>query len=60
MKKIIANITKISLLALFTISANADYKLGKDFRLIDNPMPVKKDGIVEVTESLLTQIHMIG
>ena len=51
MKKIIANITKISLLALFTISANADYKLGKDFRLIDNPMPVKKDGIVEVTES---------
>ena len=51
MKKIIANITKISLLALFTISANADYKLGKDFRLVDNPMPVKKDGIVEVTES---------
>jgi thiol:disulfide interchange protein DsbA len=51
MKKIIANVTKISLLALFTISANADYKLGKDFRLVDNPMPVKKDGIVEVTES---------
>ena len=51
MKKIITNITKISLLALFTISANADYKLGKDFRLVDNPMPVKKDGIVEVTES---------
>ena len=51
MNKIIANITKISLLALFTISANADYKLGKDFRLVDNPMPVKKDGIVEVTES---------
>ena len=51
MKKIIANITKISLLALFTISANADYKLGKDYKLVDNPMPVKKDGIVEVTES---------
>jgi thiol:disulfide interchange protein DsbA len=51
MKKIIANITKISLLALLTISANADYKLGKDYKLVDNPMPVKKDGIVEVTES---------
>ena len=51
MKKIIANITKISLLALLTISANADYKLGRDYKLVDNPMPVKKDGIVEVTES---------
>ena len=51
MKKIIANITKITLSILFTISVQADYKLGKDYRLVDNPLPVKKDGIVEVTES---------
>ena len=51
MKKYIKNITKLSLLAIFAVSINADYKLGKDYRLIDNPMPVKKDGIVEVTES---------
>jgi|TARA_X000001036_G_scaffold213512_1_gene200120 thiol:disulfide interchange protein DsbA len=51
MKKIIANLTKTTLLILFTISVQADYKLGKDYRLVDNPLPVKKDGIVEVTES---------
>ena len=51
MKNIILNITKLSLLALFAISVTAEYKLGKDYRLVDNPMPVKKDGIVEVTES---------
>ena len=51
MKKYIKNITKLSLLAIFAVSINADYKLGKDYRLVDNPMPVKKDGIVEVTES---------
>jgi thiol:disulfide interchange protein DsbA len=51
MKNIILNITKLSLLALFAISVSAEYKLGKDYRLVDNPMPVKKDGIVEVTES---------
>ena len=33
MKKIIANITKITLSILFTISVQADYKLGKDYRL---------------------------
>ena len=51
MKNIILNITKLSLLALFAISVSAEYKLGKDYRLVDNPLPVKKDGIVEVTES---------
>ena len=51
MKNIILNITKLSLLGLFAISVSAEYKLGKDYRLVDNPMPVKKDGIVEVTES---------
>ena len=51
MKKYIKNITKLSLLAIFAISINAEYKLGKDYRLVDNPLPVKKDRIVEVTES---------
>ena len=41
MKNIILNITKLSLLALFAISVSAEYKLGKDYRLVDNPMPVK-------------------
>ena len=51
MKNTILSITKLSLLALFAISVSAEYKLGKDYRLVDSPMPVKKDGIVEVTES---------
>ena len=51
MKNYLKTITKLSLLAIFAVSINAEYKLGKDYRLVDNPMPVKKDGIVEVTES---------
>jgi thiol:disulfide interchange protein DsbA len=51
MKNYLKTITKLSLLAIFSVSINAEYKLGKDYRLVDNPMPVKKDGIVEVTES---------
>ena len=38
-------------IAFFTISVSAEYKLGRDYKLIDNPLPVKKDGVVEVTES---------
>lgn len=38
-------------LIIFTISMNAEYRLGVDYVLIDNPLPVKRDGIVEVTES---------
>jgi len=45
---------------LLTISAiNADYKLGKDYKLVDNPMPVKKDGIVEVTEVILVWMRSL-
>ena len=51
MKNYLKTITKLSLLAIFAVSISAEYKLGKDYRLVDNPMPVKKDGIVEVTES---------
>lgn len=43
--------SKLFLIAFFAVSVSAEYKLGKDYRLIDNPLPVKKDGIVEVTES---------
>ena len=42
---------KISFLIIISISVSAEYKLGKDYRLADNPLPIKKDGIVEVTES---------
>ena len=36
---------------IFTISVSAEYRVGLDFTPVENPLPVKKDGIVEVTES---------
>jgi len=51
MKIYLTNFSKLLLLAVFAVSINAEYKLGKDYRLVDNPLPVKRDGIVEVTES---------
>jgi len=39
------------MLAVFTISVNAQFKVGLDYRIVANPLPVKKDGIVEVVES---------
>ena len=42
---------QISFLIIISISLSAEYKLGKDYRLASNPLPIKKDGIVEVTES---------
>jgi thiol:disulfide interchange protein DsbA len=45
------NIYKFFAIALISVSINAEYKLGKDYRLIDNPIQVRKDGIVEVTEA---------
>ena len=38
-------------LLLFTISLCAEYKLGVDYRIVENPLPVKKDGVVEVSET---------
>ena len=43
-----------SFIAFFTLFVNAnesDFRLGVDYKLVDNPLPVKKDGIVEVTET---------
>lgn len=40
-----------SLIAIFTITLSAEYKLGVDYKLVDNPLPIKRDGIVEVIES---------
>ena len=40
-----------SFVAIFAMSISAEYKLGRDYKLVDNPLPVKKDGIVEVAES---------
>ena len=39
------------MLAVFTISVNAQFKVGLDYRIVANPLPVKKDGVVEVVES---------
>jgi len=35
---------------LFTSLIFADFRQGVDYRLVSNPLPVKRDGIVEVTE----------
>ena len=44
--------TLISLFIIFfSLSATAEYRLGVDYRLVDNPLPVKRDGIVEVSET---------
>tara|TARA_B100000767_G_scaffold217447_1_gene205154 strand:- start:428 stop:1051 length:624 start_codon:yes stop_codon:yes gene_type:complete len=51
MKPNLNKFSKLFLIAFFAVSVSAEYKLGRDYRLIDNPLPVKKDGIVEVTES---------
>ena len=42
---------QISFIAIFTLTISAEYKLGRDYKLASNPLPVKKDGIVEVTET---------
>ena len=38
-------------LAVFTITANAEYRVGQDYEIVKNSLPVKKDGVVEVVES---------
>ena len=46
------NNTLISLFIIFfSLSTTAEYRLGVDYRLVDNPLPVKRDGIVEVSET---------
>ena len=44
--------TLISLFIIFfSLSISSEYRLGVDYRLVDNPLPVKRDGIVEVSET---------
>ena len=51
MKNLIKNKIILLMIAIFAVSINAEYRIGVDYRIADNPLPVKKDGIVEVTES---------
>ena len=37
-------------LIAFNVNLQAEFKLGKDYQLIDNPLPVRQDGMVEVSE----------
>ena len=37
-------------LIAFNTNLQAEYELGKDYQLIDNPLPVRQDGMVEVSE----------
>ena len=50
-KIIMKYIYKFFAIALISVSINAEYKLGRDYRMIDNPVQVRQDGIVEVTEA---------
>ena len=44
--------TLISLFIIFfSLSISSEYRLGVDYRLVDNPLPVKRDGVVEVSET---------
>ena len=43
MNKKRSNFIKLLFLTLFTVSISADYKLGVDYRIVDNPLPVKKE-----------------
>ena len=38
------------MLKAFNTNLQAEYELGKDYQLIDNPLPVRQDGMVEVSE----------
>tara|TARA_X000000368_G_C23034616_1_gene714062 strand:+ start:716 stop:1339 length:624 start_codon:yes stop_codon:yes gene_type:complete len=51
MRIFMKNSYTLLLLFIFTISVNAEYRLGIDYVLIDNPLQIKRDGVVEVTES---------
>ena len=51
MKKFVKDTFGILFLAIFTISICAEYRLGRDYSIVDNPLQVKKDGVVEVIES---------
>ena len=35
----------------FTTFLQAEYRLGVDYRIVNNPLPIKKDGVVEVMET---------
>ena len=47
------------MLAVFTISVNAQFKVGLDYRIVANPLPVKKDGVVEVVESFGMDVEVV-
>ena len=51
MNNSLKNLSKLFLICFLSISVSAEYELGRDYRLVDSPLPVKRDGVVEVTES---------
>ena len=36
-------VLQFSFIAIFTITISAEYKLGRDYKLVSNPLPVKKE-----------------
>tara|TARA_B100000941_G_scaffold187705_1_gene135137 strand:+ start:143 stop:763 length:621 start_codon:yes stop_codon:yes gene_type:complete len=41
----------IALFALAVNTEDVEYRLGFDYRIVENPLPVKKDGVVEIVET---------
>ena len=51
MKILFNNKLGLIFILLFSLSAKAEFRLGVDYTMVSNPMPVKQDGVVEVMES---------
>ena len=51
MKKYIKDSLIFIFVISFTAFTNAEFRLGVDYRIVDNPLPVKRDGVVEVSET---------
>ena len=51
MKILFNNKLGLIFILLFSLSAKVEFRLGVDYTMVSNPMPVKQDGVVEVMES---------
>ena len=51
MKILFNNKLGLIFILLFSLSVKAEFRLGVDYTMVSNPMPVKQDGVVEVMES---------
>ena len=60
MKILFNNKLGLIFILLFSLSAKAEFRLGVDYTMVSNPMPVKQDGVVEVMESFFGMVAMLA